>query len=149
MQSQKEHLVLVRCSDGRIKVPREFKNDYIIHPISLPGGPIAHELSSVTGNDGEKTLEVLMWSIETMVNIKSATRIVLVAHSHCAAGGMVGYDDPGLEEACMRFALQLGKHFPKIRVTVFVDKHSECGQYREPPRFVDSVIDESAVLALA
>jgi hypothetical protein len=145
VQSEKEHLILVRCSDGRIKVPNEF-NNYTVHPISLPGGPIAPELSSVTNDDGEKTLEVLMWFIETMVNIKLPTRIVLVAHSHCAAGGMVGYNDSQLEDACMRFALILGKRFPKTRVTVFFDQHSECGQYREPPRFKDSTIDKFAAL---
>lgn len=146
MQSNKEHLVLVRCSDGRIKVPTEFDN-YIVHPISLPGGSIAPELSSITNSGGEKTLEVLIWFIETMVNIKSPTRIVLVAHSHCAAAGMVGYDDKQLEAACLRFALALGRRFPKIRVTVFFDQHSECGQFREPPRFVDSVIDGQLELA--
>ena len=146
MQSQKEHLVLVRCSDGRIQVPSEF-NHYYVHPISMPGGPIAPELSSVTGNDGEKTLEVLMWSIDTMVQLKSASRIVLVAHSHCAAAGIVGRDDKKLEDACMRFALELGKKYPMVRVTVFFDQHSECGQYRQPPRFLDSVIDNLSVPA--
>ncbi len=145
MQSNKEHLVLVRCSDGRIKVPTEFDN-YIVHPISLPGGSIAPELSSVTNNGGEKTLEVLVWFIETMVSIKSPTRIVLVAHSHCAAAGMVGYDDKLLEAACLRFALALSKRFPDVRVTVFFDKHSECGQFREAPRFVETATSDQIEL---
>ena len=147
MQSQKEHIVLVRCSDGRIKVPDEFKR-YLVHPISLPGGPIAPELSSVTGNGSEKALEVLTWSISTMVELKKPSRIVLVAHSYCAAAGIVGHDDNTLEHACIKYALELGRRYPHIRVTVFFDHHSECGEHRDrPPRFIDSVLPEVASTA--
>lgn len=143
--SEKEHLVLVRCSDGRIQIPTEF-HQYLVHPISLPGGPIAPELFSITTNDGGKTSEVLYQSIEAMVAIKSPTRIVITAHSHCAAAGLVGLNETQLEDACMKFALAVQKRYPKIRVTVFFDHHSECGQYRpQPPRFIDSQIDEGAL----
>lgn len=148
MMSEKEHLVLVRCSDGRIQVPKEF-NHYVVHPISLPGGPIAPELFSITDNDGGKTSEVLHKSIDAMVAIKSPTRIVIAAHSHCAAASFVGYNETQLEDACMRFALVVQKRFPRIRVTMFFDHHSECGQHRpHPPRFIDSKIDEGALTAV-
>lgn len=148
MMSGKEHLVLIRCSDGRIQVPKEFSH-YVIHPISLPGGPIAPEFFSITTNDGGKTSEVLHKSIEAMVKIKSPSRIVVTAHSHCAAAGFVGYNETQLEDACMKFALEVRKRFPHIRVTVFFDHHSECGQHRpHPPRFIDSEFDEEYLTAV-
>lgn len=114
----------------------------------MAGGVIAPELSSLTNNGGDKTLEVLLWNIEMMVALKKPARIVLAAHSYCGAAGILGYGDDELKQANLKFALMLGKRYPQIRVTVFFDHHSECGRFHhEPPEFKDSAVDEAGVPA--
>ena len=131
--NSKEHVLVIRCSDGMTSKPEQIKK-YWAHEIRLPGGILFSDLYARENSraDAHELLRNMIdYAIETMVTLKSPCRIYLMAHNPCGAAGALGLDDQVVTEKLNRWQERIFDWF-SIPVEVIFEAHSECGMRRTP-----------------
>lgn len=132
--NDKKQILKIRCSDGLTTKPNAIRGNFI-HEIRLPGGVLFPDLWSHSNCQCEQTsgagMDVLRFSIEKMMDFKMPTEIVLMAHAPCGAALATGMSHDHVLEAHRQWQKKLQSWYPTIPVTVYVEKHSPCGEFRE------------------
>ena len=71
----------------------------------------------------------MLYAVEVMIEIKTPEEVILMAHTHCAAAGVIGLCDADVKNTYLEWGLRLQKLFPYIQVRVLYERHSECGEH--------------------
>lgn len=74
----------------------------------------------------------MLFSIETMIRLKSPDEIVLMSHDPCGAALAMNLDTTAVHTVHTNWAARLREHFPTIPVTLIHERHCRDGHWREP-----------------
>ncbi len=133
--TKKRHVLIVRCSDGLTTRPPELIGT-ILHQIRVPGGILFPNLcEQQNGEDPDvvgRLLSAMLFSIETMVRLKSPDEIVLMSHDPCGAALAMNLTETDVSTAYLEWAVRIREHFPHIPVTIIHERHCRDGHWREP-----------------
>lgn len=136
MNTEKRSVLKIRCSDGLTSKPQALKcSQVFVHEVRLPGGILFPDLC--TAHFNKKVVvrllrTVMLFAIKKMVEIKTPTEIILMAHDPCGTASILGMDKKQVLQAHLKWQKTLQVHYPNIKVTVMFEEHSACGSERKP-----------------
>lgn len=126
-------VLYIRCSDGRTSRPSNIR-DLCVHQIRVPGGVLDVNYMELTFKP-ELPIgthhQLLMHRIDTMVTLKSPSKIIIASHAHCGAAAACGFTDEQVLAIHETWGESIRQKYPDIAVEVLHEAHSECGFHRE------------------
>lgn len=127
-----DHVLVVRCSDGRCEVPVCDIPPAKLHNLRLAGGILSPLLGARGNADQLPVLQAfLLDQVLVMVALKKPVAIILMAHTHCGAAEKLGIDDCGQEDRLRQFVAELNAELERqgtpLTIYAVFDEHCKHG----------------------
>jgi carbonic anhydrase len=125
---KEDHVLAIRCVDGRTEAPVYGVAAGNLHQLRLTGGVLAPQV----GARNDKTLlplftEFVMDQIMVAIQLKKPVAIVVVTHADCGAAHALGLSDAKVAECLHEFVSTLVERGVTIPVFGAHDDHCPAG----------------------